>query len=78
MTIAGYVALAFLLGVLAGGVLGIVLGALVADTLNLRRHRRRRATIDLHGADALESWLAGIDWPTRAPNGSPFEEGEVA
>lgn len=73
------IALAFTIGALTTGPAWLLLGALIADTLTVRRTRRRRATIDVHGTDALESWLAGIDWPTRTPtNGTPFEEGEVA
>jgi len=69
--------LAFFIGVLCGLVPGILTGAIIADTLNAQRARRRRHTIDLHGADALESWLTGIDWH-RPTNGTPFEEDEVA
>jgi len=67
------ISLAFVVGVLAGIVPGILTGAIIADTLNAQRARRRRTAIDLHGTDALESWLTGIDWP-RPQNGSPFEE----
>lgn len=73
------VAIAFLIGSLTGLVIGVLVGAVIADTLALRRSHRRRAAVDVHGADALESWLAGIDWPARQPtNGHPFQEGEVA
>jgi hypothetical protein len=69
--------LAFLAGTITGGTIGVLLGAIIADTLTLRRTRRRRLTIDVGGGDALESWLAGIDWPARQPtNGTPFEEGD--
>lgn len=72
-------ALAFVIGALAAGPAWVLLGALIADTLTLRRSRRRRTAIDVHGTDALESWLAGVDWPRFAPtNGTPFEGDEVA
>jgi hypothetical protein len=73
------IALAFLAGAICGLVIGVLVGAVVADTLALRRTHRRRAAVDVHGADALESWLTGIDWPARQPtNGHPFQEGEIA
>ena len=70
-------ALAFLLGAITTGPAWLLLGAIIADTLTVRRHRRRRATIDLEGPDAVESWLAGIDAP-QPTNGTPWPEEESA
>jgi hypothetical protein len=70
-------ALAFLLGAITAGPAWLLFGAIIADTLTVRRHRRRRATIDLEGPDAVESWLAGIENPKPANgNGTPWPEEE--
>ena len=70
-------ALAFVLGAVTTSPAWLLLGAIVADTLSVRRHRRRRVTIDTEGPDAVESWLADIDWQRDHQNGDPFrEEGE--
>lgn len=72
-------ALAFVLGAVTTGPAWLLLGAIIADTLSVRRHRRRRATIDLEGPDAVESWLAGIDAPRPTNgNGTPWPEEESA
>ena len=70
-------ALAFILGAITTGPAWLLLGAIIADTLTVRRHRRRRATIDQDGHDAVESWLAGIDQPGNG-NGTPWPEEESA
>jgi hypothetical protein len=75
---AGLVALAFLVGILSGVVVGVLVGALIADTLSVRRHRRRREQIDIEGTDAIEAWMAGMEWPRRPTNGSPWPEEEQA
>lgn len=70
------VSIAFLIGAVAGCIVGVLVGAVVADTLAVQRRRRRRELIDIDGADALESWLAGVEWPypQRRTNGSPFHD----
>lgn len=74
------VTVAFLLGGLAFAPAWVLYGAFVADSLHTRRHRRRRAQIDLDGADAVETWLTDIEFQRQHPaNGTPFEgEGERA
>ena len=78
MSTAGFIAVAFLVGVFSGGVVGVLVGAVVADTLSVRRHRRRRERIDIEGTDAIEAWIAGMEWPRRPTNGSPWPEEEQA
>jgi hypothetical protein len=71
----------FLLGVICSAAPCILYGAVLADALSSARRRRRRRNIELLGSDAVESWVdaAGLEWPRRQTNGTPFpEEDEVA
>lgn len=70
--------IAFLAGALCGVILGVLVGAQAQATVTLRQHRRRRNQINRDGSDAVECWLADIDWQRHQPsNGTPFEGDEV-
>ena len=70
----------FLIGCLASGPAWLLYGALVqVKVTDAQRRRRRRAQIDLDGADAVEAWAADIEWQRQQPtNGHPFEGDGVA
>lgn len=70
----------FLVGVICAAVPCILYGAILDQALASARRRRRRRNIDLLGSDAIESWVdgAGLEWPQRQTNGTPFTEDEVA
>jgi hypothetical protein len=64
-------------------VLGVAVDRLLVATREINRENRRRARrheeIEMHGADAVESWLTETDWSAFRPtNGTPFEGDNVA
>jgi hypothetical protein len=70
----------FTIAVLAVGfsclTVGVILGAVIQLGVIDHRRARRRHRIDVHGHDALESWLAGVELQWQ-PNGTPFEDEPV-